>query len=464
MYDVLIIGAGVVGGMIARELSGFRLSVAVLEKENDVARGATGANSGIVHAGFDAKTGTLKAKLNVLGCAMMEKVAAELGVRYEKCGSMVVAFGDEQDKTVRELCDRGIANGVPELSILTGDEARKIEPALSGNITSVLLAPTAGIICPYSLAIAAVGCAMDNGAELFLNTEVTGVEKTSGGYVITSKDGRKFESRFVVNCAGLYSDKVAELAGKCDFSVRPRSGEYMLCDKDAGELVSHTVFKVPTKMGKGILVSPTAHGNLILGPTSTDIDDKEDKSTTAAGLELIAKGVSESVDNVPLRSVITSFTGLRAVGSTGDFIINESEGFVNCAGIESPGLTSAPAIAVYVRNLLIGAGMDPDRKEDWNPGRKIYKADPKKYGRIICRCETVSEGEIISAIHTNPGATDIDGIKKRTRSGMGRCQGGFCQPFVAEILARELGVSLLEITKSGSGSELLMGKTKEAGI
>ena len=461
MYDVLIIGAGVVGGMIARELSRFKVSVALLEKENDVARGATGANSGIVHAGFDAKEGSLKAKLNVLGCSMMEDIAKELGVRYRRNGSIVVAFDSEQDETVKALYNRGIANGVPEMSILTGDEAREIEPALSKNITSALLAPTAGIVCPYSLCIASIGCAMDNGASLFTNCEVCGIEKKDGLYKVTAAGGRVFESRFVVNCAGLYSDKIAELAGKCNFDVHPRSGEYMLCDKDAGDLVSLTVFKVPTKMGKGILVSPTADGNLILGPTSTDIEDKEDKRTTRGGLDQIVKGVNESVENVPLRAVITSFTGLRSVGSTGDFIINENDGFVNCAGIESPGLTSSPAIAVYVRNLLIGAGMDPGLKEDWFPGRKIYKADPKKYGRIICRCETVSEGEIVSAIHTNPGATDIDGIKKRTRSGMGRCQGGFCQPFVAEILARELGTDLLNITKSGKGSEILAGRTKE---
>ena len=461
MYDVLIIGAGVVGGMIARELSRFKVSVALLEKENDVARGATGANSGIVHAGFDAKEGSLKAKLNVLGCSIMEDIAKELGVRYRRNGSIVVAFDSEQDETVKALYNRGIANGVPEMRILTGDEAREIEPALSKNITSALLAPTAGIVCPYSLCIASIGCAMDNGASLFTNCEVRGIEKKDGLYKVTAAGGRVFESRFVVNCAGLYSDKIAELAGKCNFDVHPRSGEYMLCDKDAGDLVSLTVFKVPTKMGKGILVSPTADGNLILGPTSTDIEDKEDKRTTRGGLDQIVKGVNESVENVPLRAVITSFTGLRSVGSTGDFIINENDGFVNCAGIESPGLTSSPAIAVYVRNLLIGAGMDPDPKEDWFPGRKIYKADPKKYGRIICRCETVSEGEIVSAIHTNPGATDIDGIKKRTRSGMGRCQGGFCQPFVAEILARELGTDLLNITKSGKWSEILAGRTKE---
>ncbi len=461
MYDVLIIGAGVIGGLIARELSRFRLSVALLEKESDVARGSSCANSGIVHAGFDAKPGTLKAKLNVLGCSMMEEVTSSLGVPYKKNGSMVVGFGSEQDKTVKELYQRGIANGVKNLRILTGDEARALEPSLSPDITSVLLAESAGIVCPYSLAIAAVGCAMDNGVSLFLNSEVSDIKKTASGYELTTAAGKVFEAKYVVNAAGIYSDKIAELAGKGGFTVHPRSGEYMLCDKEAGGLVSRTIFKVPTKMGKGILVSPTVHGNLILGPTSTDISDKEDKRTTREGLSAIAKGVNESVANVPLRSVITSFTGLRAVGSTGDFIINESEGFVNCAGIESPGLTSAPAIAVYVRNLLVGAGMEPDLKEDWLPGRKVYKADPGKYSRIICRCETISEGEIISAIHTNPGATDIDGVKRRTRAGMGRCQGGFCQPFVAEILARELGVSLLEITKSGSGSELLFGKTKE---
>ena len=461
MYDVIIVGAGVVGGMVARELSRFNVSVLILEKENDVARGATGANSGIVHAGFDAATGSLKAHLNVLGCKMMKDVAAELGVKYVNNGSLVIAFGPEQDEHVKVLYARGVANGVENLEILDQEQLRKLEPNVSDEATSALYAPSAGIICPYSLAIAAVGSAMDNGCSLRLRSEVTGIDRNDGVYRVTLADGSVEESGFVVNCAGLYSDKVAGFAGKRDFTVHPRSGEYMLLDRECGELVSRTIFRVPTKMGKGILVSPTAHGNLILGPTSTDIEDKEDKRTTQGGLALVAKGASSSVKSLPLRSVITSFTGLRAVGSTGDFIINESEGFVNCAGIESPGLSASPAIAVYVRNLLAGAGLVLEPKADYVPGRRVYKADEKLYSHIVCRCETISEGEIVSAIHTNPGATDIDGVKKRTRSGMGRCQGGFCQPFVAEILARELGKNLLDITKSGPGSSILVGKVKE---
>ena len=461
MYDVIIIGAGVTGAMTARELSRYDLRVLVVEKENDAARGASCANSGIVHAGFDAMPGTLKAKLNVLGSNMMKDIAAELSVPYRNNGSMVLAFSPEEDLKIKELYDRGIANGVKGLRILGPGEIRRVEPNVSPDATSALYAPTGAVICPYTLTFAALGSAMDNGADFKTNFEAVSITRKDGLFEVVSADGRREEGRFVVNCAGTHSDEVERLTGASTFTISPRTGEYMLLDKECGGVVNCTVFNVPTKMGKGILVSPTAHGNLILGPTSQNVADKEDTGTTAEGLEAVGRGARRSVPSIPLKSVITSFAGIRAVGSTGDFIINENGGFVNCAGIESPGLSASPGIALYVKNLLIGAGLSLKPRENHLPGRAIRRASPELYDKIVCRCELISEGEIVSAIRTNPGATDIDGIKKRTRAGMGRCQGGFCQPFVAEILSRELGVPYGEITKSGKGSELFIGRTKE---
>lgn len=462
MYDIVVIGAGVVGGMIARELTRYRISVCILEKQSDVAMGASKANSGIVHAGFDAKEGSLKALLNVRGSEMMESVAKELGVHYKRNGSLVVGFSDEDMQAIRDLYARGCKNNVRGLQILTGDEVRALEPNISDNVIGALHAPTGGIVCPYMLTVASVGNAMDNGAVLKTNFEVTSIEYADGVYKVASPT-ETVEAKYVINAAGVYSDAVADMAGCGGFTVTPRKGEYLLLDRECGDTVSHTVFKVPTKMGKGILVSPTADGNLLLGPTSVNITDKDNTETTQGGIDAIIAGATECVKNIPLRSVITSFTGLRAVGSTGDFIIEVANWhFVNVAGIESPGLSSAPAIAKYVTELLRDAGLELAPNPDFCPTRKIYRAAEEKYHKVICRCETVSEGEILTAIHTNPGARDIDGVKRRTRGGMGRCQGGFCMPYVAEILARELDMPLTEVTKFGGGSKLLFGKVKEA--
>ncbi len=462
MYDIVVIGAGVVGGMIARELTRYRISVCILEKQSDVALGASKANSGIVHAGFDAKEGSLKALLNVRGSEMMESVAKELGVHYKRNGSLVVGFSDEDMQAIRDLYARGCKNNVRGLRILTGDEVRALEPNISDNVIGALHAPTGGIVCPYMLTVASVGNAMDNGAVLKTNFEVTSIEYADGVYKVASPT-ETVEAKYVINAAGVYSDAVADMAGCGGFTVTPRKGEYLLLDRECGDTVSHTVFKVPTKMGKGILVSPTADGNLLLGPTSVNITDKDNTETTQGGIDAIIAGATECVKNIPLRSVITSFTGLRAVGSTGDFIIEVANWhFVNVAGIESPGLSSAPAIAKYVTELLRDAGLELAPNPDFCPTRKIYRAAEEKYHKVICRCETVSEGEILTAIHTNPGARDIDGVKRRTRGGMGRCQGGFCMPYVAEILARELDMPLTEVTKFGGGSKLLFGKVKEA--
>jgi len=461
MFDVAIIGGGVVGTVLARELSKYKISVCVLEKQNDVSRGASGANSAIVHAGFDCKPGTMKAKMNVRGNQLMENLCKDLGVHFRNNGSLVVGFSEEDKETLNKLKEQGDKNGVPGLKILSKQELKEMEPNISDNAVGALYAPTGSIICPYNLCIAAMGCAMDNGASLFINFKVTKLTD-QGDYFTLSSDNGSVDARYVVNSAGLYSDKVSRLYGDADIDVHPRRGEYMLLDKSAGKLVDKTLFVCPTKMGKGILVSPTVDGNLILGPTALDSGDKDDTSTTADGLERVAKGATLTVPSVPTRSVITSFTGLRSVGNTGDFIIRMSTPrILTLAGIESPGLSSAPAIAEYACKLLEESGLKLIPNENFIPGRKIYEAPKETYYHIICRCEEISEGEIISAIHTNPKAVDMDGIKKRTRSGMGRCQGGFCTPFVAEILAKETNVSMLDITKDGAGSKILFSKIKE---
>lgn len=475
MFDCVVIGAGVVGGLVARELTRYKLSVCIVEKASDVAMGATRANSAIVHAGYDAKEGTLKAKLNVLGSEMMENVCSELGVKYKRNGSLVVGFNDEDANTLHSLIERGLTNGVKGLSFLERDELVKLEPNIGDGVTCALRAKTGAIVCPYELCMAAVGNAMDNGAELKLNFEVKSIEKCGDVYNISSQNDT-VSAKWVINCAGVYSDDIAALVGDESFSVRPRRGEYMLLDKECGELVGHTVFRCPSKMGKGVLVSPTVDGNLLLGPTAEDIDDKDDTSTTPKGLAHLSALAGEQVKGIQFGKVITSFTGLRATGSTGDFIINSpKEGFINCAGVESPGLTSAPAIGVYVVNMMKEAGAVLEENESFNGQRKplhyfrelpidkkneIIRENPE-YAHVVCRCETVTAGEIIEAIRTNPKPTSIDGIKRRTRASMGRCQGGFCTPYMVEILAREMGVDVTEITKSGKGSYINVGRTEK---
>lgn len=488
MYDVAIIGAGVVGGMLARTLAEYDLKICILEKENDVAMGSTRANSGIAHAGYDAEEGSLKAKLNVRGSRLMEQVTKELGVPYRRNGSLVIGFGQEDRETIEQLYARGLKNGVEGLRIIDGEEARGLEPGLAEEVTCALYAPSAGIVCPYELAIAAVGNAMDNGAALLLDFEVGHIEKKGDFYEILPvncpkdyksgihQDSRQICARYVVNAAGIYADAIAKMAGDDSIQIHPRRGEYLLLDRECGGLVSHTIFRTPSKKGKGILITPTVDGNLLLGPTSVDGEDKEDKATTEEGIAQVMGKAQENVKNLPLRKVITSFTGLRSAGNTGDFIINSPEkGFLNVAGIESPGLTAAPAIAEYVKDMLARQGLPLKPKADYQPLRKPVYAfrnasaeeknemirQDKAYGRVVCRCETVTEGEIIAAIHQNPPARDLDGIKRRTRAQMGRCQGGFCMPYLADILARELKIPYEEITKSGPGSEINIGKTKE---
>jgi len=475
MYDAVVIGAGVVGGMCARTLTRQGLGVLILEKENDVAMGATKANSAIVHAGFDAKEGSLKAKLNVRGSEMMAEVCKDLGVKYINNGSLVIAFNEEEMQTVNELLVRGNANGVKNLEVVDAGKLKEMEPNISPNVMGALYAPTGAIVCPYDLTVASIGNAMDNGAELKCNFEVKSITETSEGYEI-SDGNEKIKCRIIINAAGLFSDKVASMIGDTSFSVHPRRGEYILLDKDKTPLVQHTIFRTPSKMGKGILVTSTVDGNTLLGPTSVDMEDKSDTDTTTEGFDKIIAEARENVTSVPLNKSITSFCGLRAVGSTGDFIITSpKKGFVNLAGIESPGLSASPAIAEYVVEILKDSGFDLKEKEDFNPVREnmhsfreadiaskneVIKAD-SSYGRIICRCEGVTEGEILKAIRSNPRPSDLDGVKRRTRAQMGRCQGGFCMPYITELLSKELGLPMEAISKSGKGSEIITGRTKE---
>lgn len=475
MFDVVIIGAGVVGAMIARTLSEYELDICILEKENDVAMGATKANSAIVHAGFDAKEGSLKAKLNVQGSKMMEKIAYELDVKYIKNGSLVVGFDKDDRATLEALLKRGISNGVEELRIVEGDELFKLEPNLSRNVTCALYAPTGAIICPYELTIAAIGNAMDNEAKLKRNFDVEKIEFENDIYKIYSKSNEMVEARYVINAAGLYSDYIAKLVGDFSFDVHPRRGEYILLDKSTAGTAIHTIFRTPSKMGKGILVSPTVSGNILVGPTSVDIEDKTNTETTMQGLASVIKQGKEDVEIIEFNKSITSFTGLRAVGSTGDFIIKPyGKGFINVAGIESPGLSSSPAIALYVKDILKELGLAFKKKQRYNPYRvsphfferasieekNEIIANDKRYGHIVCRCEMITEGEIAYALNQNPKPRDLDGVKRRTRAQMGRCQGGFCSPYIVEMLASKLKIPYESVTKNGGKSIINIGKTK----
>lgn len=477
-YDVVIVGAGVIGGMLARELSRFDLSVCLLEKENDVAMGATKANSGIVHGGYDPVPGTLKAQLNSTGVELLFQAAKELNVPIKRNGSMVCAFGTEAEHALlEELYEQGQKNNIPDLKIISGDEARELEPNLSGAVSRVLHVPNAGIVCPYGLTIAAVGNAMDNGVELRRNFAVVDIQKDDL-FTVTAASGERVLGKYLVNCAGGFSDQIARMAGDPRFTIIPRAGEYMLLDKAEGSRVSHTLFQCPTAEGKGILVTPTVHGNLLVGPTATKVATPESRDTTPEGLTIVKTLSAKSVPSVDYRQVITSFTGVRSSVAGGEFVLEASKnvpGLIHAGAIDSPGLTCCVSIAKYLVEILQKEGLVLTEKESWNPNRAnpfafsemsdeekdgMIRREPA-YGKIVCRCEQVSEGEILDAIRTNPPALDLDGVKRRTRSGMGRCQGGFCGPYVMELIARELGIPMEQVTKSGGESRIVIGRIGE---
>lgn len=476
MYDAAIIGAGVIGSAIARELSKYDANICVLEKDEDVCCGTSKANSAIVHAGFDALPGTLKAEVNVKGNAMMDELSKALDFPFKRNGSLVVCTEEEGLPKLQELLERGIKNGVPGVTILSEEEVKKMEPNLADSVIAALYAPTGGIVCPFNMTIALAENAAVNGVEFKLNTEVANIKKTDGGYVLETNHG-DVEAKTVINAAGVYADKFHNMVSEEKIEIVARKGEYCLLDKTAGKHVSHTVFQLPGKMGKGVLVTPTVHGNLLVGPTATDIEDKEGINTTADGLAFLQEKAGESVKNVPLRQVITSFAGLRAHEKNDEFIIGEvkdAPGFFDAAGIESPGLSSAPAIGVMVA-AMVSAAMSLKEKENFVSERKgivnpqelsfedrqaLIKENPA-YGQIICRCEMISEGEILDAIHRPLGARSLDGIKRRTRAGMGRCQAGFCSPRTMEILEREVPMSIYDITKLGGESKIVYCENKE---
>lgn len=469
-YDVMIIGAGVSGSAIARELSAYDRKTAVLERASDICEGTSKANSGIVHAGYDAEPGTKKAALNLRGNTLMEKLAKQLDFPFRRNGSLVLCFEEKDRGRLEKLLEKGKKNGVEGLRILEKEELLQLEPGLSSKAAAALYAPSGGIVCPFGLTAALAENAYVNGVDFYLNTEVKAVKKTAEGYRLETAD-EVFFSRIVVNAAGVYADELHNMVSGKKLHITPRKGEYCLFDKTVGDSVSHTVFQLPTEYGKGVLVTPTVHGNLLVGPTAMDIEEKEGVNTTAPGLKDVLEKGGLSVRALPAGKVITSFAGLRAHEDGGDFVIGEvkdAKGFIDVAGIESPGLTCAPAIGEYVA-AIVQEMMPAARKRDFVAERKgialIAGMDNRErqekirenpaYANVICRCELVTEGEIMDAIHRPLGAVTLDGVKRRTRAGMGRCQAGFCSAKTVEILARELGKDIGEITKAGGGSVFL---------
>lgn len=476
MYDVIIIGAGVSGAAAARELTRYKLSVCVLEKEEDVCCGTTKANSAIVHAGYDAAHGSLMAKLNVEGNRMMEALSRELDFSFTRNGSLVVCTDETQMDGLKNLYENGMKNGVEGLRIIDRDELKQMEPNISDEAVAALYAPTGGIVCPFGLNIALAENAAKNGAEFFFDTKVERIRPVENGYELSTGKGT-YTGRCVVNAAGVYADQIHNMVSEKKMKIVPRKGEYFLLDKSAGSHVSHTIFALPGKYGKGVLVSPTVHGNLLVGPTATDIENKEGVNTTRAGLDEVAEKSRITVKDLPLRQVITSFAGLRAHEEGHEFIIEEvkdAPGFIDCAGIESPGLSSGPAIGKMVASIVKeklnpedNPAFDGTRKGILNPEtlsleerNELIQKNPA-YGNIICRCEMISEGEILDAIRRPLGARSLDGVKRRTRAGMGRCQAGFCSPRTMEILARELKHPMFDISKSGGGSQIVVGTNKD---
>ena len=476
MYDAVIIGGGAVGCAVARYLSRYRLDICLVERGEDVCVGTSKANSAICHAGFDAPVGSAKARFNVEGSRMMEGLSQELDFPYRRCGSLVLCFDEAELPHLRELLERGVQNGVEGLEILDRAALRALEPAVSDKAVAALWAPTGAVLCPFGMTIALAENAAANGCAFRFNTEVARIERRDGFFRLHT-GGDCIDTRVVISAAGVYGDALHNQLCADKLTIVPRRGEYCLLDRTCGQLVQHTIFQLPSAMGKGVLVTPTVHGNLLVGPTAVDQPDKDRTATTAEGLRSVAETAAKSVENLPMRDVITSFAGLRAhlSGPEDDFIVGEStDGFFEAVGIESPGLSSAPAIGRYLAELA-AAKLHAAEKEDFITQRRdmphpremdfasrqdLIARDPA-YGQVICRCEGVTEGEIRDAIRRVPGARSLDGVKRRVRAGMGRCQGGFCGPKVMELLSRELHVPITALTKGGGESRLLAGRTKE---
>ena len=476
MYDVVIIGAGITGTMTALKLSRYHLRTCVLEKENDIADEATMANSAIVHTGYDPEDGTLKALLNVEGAKQYEKLCSDLGCHYKKVGAFIAACGEEEEKKLTVLKDRGDRRGIVN-ELLSGDEARKREKNLSDNVTQVLSFPSTAVIYPWEVALACMQTAMRNGTELHLNTCVTAIDKKEDGFIVHTSAG-DYETKLIISCAGTHADTIARMVSdEVSYTMKPRKGEYYVLDQDT-DFVHTIIFPVPTDKGKGVLAVPTVYGNVLLGPDSNTVTDPEDRENSADGLAYVRANINKAMKNVPFNKVIRTFAGLRPSSTSKDFVITEygdAPGFIDAASIESPGLASAPAIADYIIDRFVRketalrvnetAVMKREKPVVLNElsdeeRNRMIAANPL-YGRIVCRCEQISEGEIVDCIHTLCGAVSIKGVKKRGRPGMGRCQGGFCEPRVAAILARELHISPLDVVLDSPASKILMKENRE---
>lgn len=464
MYDVIIVGSGVVGAAIARELSRYNLKIGILEKEDDVSTGASKANSGIVHGGYAAKYGTLKGQLCGKGNKMYRKLQEELNFGYRQTGALVVGFDEEDEKKIVGLYENGLKLGSHDLEIIRGDKLKEIEPHLNSDVTVALYAKSVGVTSPYEFTIALVENAVTNGVELKLGNKVISIENLEEKFIVhTNKES--IEARYIINAAGRNSDEIANMVGTYDFKIIPKRGQYILMGKDQGHLVNSVIFQVPTDKGKGILVTTTYHGNFMIGPNAEEISDKDDVATTTETLKEVIETARRSIPDFDVRKTLTTFSGIRASSNTGDFIIEESrvKRFINVAGIDSPGLTASPAIAEMVADILVKSGIVLVEKDNFIPHRKgiIVKKDNYFHGKIddedpavniICRCEGVTEAEIVDAIHRNIGINSTDAIKRRTRAGMGTCQGNFCRSRVVAIIARELNIGEDKVTIRGNSS------------
>lgn len=475
MFDVAIIGAGVIGATIFRELTKYNVNVVIIDKENDVSMGTSKANSAIVHAGFDPEYGTLMAKYNAKGSLMFEDLCKDLSVPYKNNGSLIIGFNEDDMENIKELYENGCKIGVKGLKILNRSEVLEKEKNLSNSLLGALYAPTSGVVGPFEFTIALIENAVLNGGQIKLKSEVLKIEKDKTFKITTSK-GELIESRYIINAAGVHGDTIHNLIAEETFKIIPVKGEYYVLDKKQGDLVSHTIFQCPSKLGKGILVTPTVHGNILVGPNFQEAKNKKNISTTSEGLEFIKTTAMKTTEKINFSDCIRNFTGLRAVSDRDDFILEEVDsvkGFIDVAGMKSPGLSCSPAIALDVVKILELSGLkltenkkfNPIRKQTWFMGLskeekdEIIKKD-SRYGRIICRCENITEGEIIEVIKNCFGTITLDGVKRRCRPGMGRCQGGFCGPLVQEIIARELNINIEEVLLEKDNSYILVSKTK----
>ena len=475
MYDVIIIGCGITGASCAYYLSRYKLKIAVLEQHNDVCCEATRANSAIIHAGYDPEPDMVCARLNVRGNELAKEICEKLDVAYKQIGSLVVAFSESEMETVQKLYERGVKNGVPDMRVIGQKELREMEPYISDEALGALYAPSAAIVNPWEYGLAMAETAVRNGVEMHLNTKVTGIENGADFSIVKTNNG-DFEAKFIINAAGVWADDIHAFVAEPDFKILPSAGEYYLLDKSEGVRANHVIFQCPNELGKGILVSPTVHGNLIVGPNAID-SAKDDTSTKTASLDFVREKALKSIPSINFRENIRNFTGVRPNTDTGDFEIKfVTDNFLDLAGIKSPGLSAAPAIAEDTVDMLREKGLEIEEKESFIDRREKVRfkelsneeknkliSEKPAYGRVVCRCETITEGEILNALKSPIPPVSLDGIKRRAGTGMGRCQGGFCGPKVLEIMAKSKGVAFEDILQDDTGSYILTGETKNGG-